>query len=87
MVSRVGTIFSQSRGMMLRGDSNADLGQGEVYIMSLYEIGRVCVKTVGREAGSHCVIVEVKDEGYVVVTGPKHLTGVRRRSCNTGRSD
>jgi large subunit ribosomal protein L14e len=51
--------------------------------MSLYEVGRVCVKTVGREAGSHCVVIEVRDESYVVVTGPKHLSGVRRRSCNT----
>jgi large subunit ribosomal protein L14e len=51
--------------------------------MSLYEPGRVCVKTVGREAGSYCVVVEVKDESYVVVTGPKHLSGVRRRNCNT----
>jgi len=51
--------------------------------MSLYEPGRVCVKIVGREAGSYCVVVEVKDESYVVVTGPKHLSGVRRRNCNT----
>ncbi|MHA2150335.1 MAG: 50S ribosomal protein L14e [Candidatus Thorarchaeota archaeon] len=51
--------------------------------MGLYETGRVCVKTVGREAGSFCVVIEVKDESYVVVTGPKHLSGVRRRSCNT----
>lgn len=51
--------------------------------MGLYETGRVCVKTVGREAGSLCVVIEVKDESFVVVTGPKHLSGVRRRSCNT----
>ncbi|MFW9927401.1 MAG: 50S ribosomal protein L14e [Candidatus Thorarchaeota archaeon] len=50
--------------------------------MGLYETGRVCVKTMGREAGSLCVIVEKKDESYVVVTGPKHLSGVKRRSCN-----
>ena len=50
--------------------------------MGLYETGRVCVKTVGREAGSLCVIVATKDDSYVVVTGPKHLSGVRRRSCN-----
>ena len=50
--------------------------------MSLYETGRVCVKTMGREAGSLCVVIEKKDESYVVVTGPKHLSGVRRRSCN-----
>jgi large subunit ribosomal protein L14e len=51
--------------------------------MSLYEPGRVCVKTMGREAGSYCIIVEVKDESYVVITGPKHLSGIRRRNCNT----
>ncbi|MFW9975209.1 MAG: 50S ribosomal protein L14e [Candidatus Thorarchaeota archaeon] len=51
--------------------------------MGLYETGRVCVKTMGREAGSLCVIVEIKDDSYVVVTGPKNLSGVRRRSCNT----
>ena len=50
--------------------------------MSLYETGRVCVKTMGREAGSLCVVIEKKDETYVVVTGPKHLSGIRRRSCN-----
>ncbi|MFW9788974.1 MAG: 50S ribosomal protein L14e [Candidatus Thorarchaeota archaeon] len=51
--------------------------------MGLYETGRVCVKTMGREAGSLCVVVEVKNDSYVIVTGPKHLSGVRRRSCNT----
>ncbi len=51
--------------------------------MSLYETGRVCVKTMGREAGSLCVVIEVKDESVVLVTGPKHLSGVRRRNCNT----
>ncbi|MFW9794537.1 MAG: 50S ribosomal protein L14e [Candidatus Thorarchaeota archaeon] len=50
--------------------------------MSLYETGRVCVKTMGRETGSLCVVVDKKDESYVVVTGPKHLSGVRRRNCN-----
>ncbi len=50
--------------------------------MALYEIGRVCVKTMGREAGSYCVIVESTDDGFVVVTGPKHISGVRRRPCN-----
>ena len=37
---------------------------------------------MGREAGSLCVVIEKKDESYVVVTGPKHLSGVKRRSCN-----
>ncbi|MDH4213160.1 MAG: 50S ribosomal protein L14e [Candidatus Odinarchaeota archaeon] len=51
--------------------------------MNLYDIGRICVKVVGRETGSHCVIVEIKDDSYVVITGPKNLSGVRRRNCNT----
>ena len=49
---------------------------------TLYETGRICVKTMGREAGSYCVIVESKDDNMVLITGPKHLNGVRRRSCN-----
>ncbi|MBD3404905.1 MAG: 50S ribosomal protein L14e [Candidatus Lokiarchaeota archaeon] len=52
--------------------------------MNLYDIGRVCVKTMGREAGSYCVIVDLveDDGGFVMVTGPKHITSVRRRKCN-----
>lgn len=50
--------------------------------MTLYEVGRICVKTMGRETGSYCIIVEAKDDKTVVVTGPKHISGVRRRSCN-----
>ncbi len=50
--------------------------------MTLFETGRVCVKTMGREAGRYCVVVEQMNGKYVVVTGPKYLSGVRRRSCN-----
>lgn len=46
------------------------------------EIGRICVKTRGREAGGKCVIVDIIDENYVLVTGPKSLTGVKRRRVN-----
>ncbi len=49
---------------------------------TLYETGRICVKTMGREAGSYCIIVESKDENMVLITGPKHISGVRRRVCN-----
>jgi large subunit ribosomal protein L14e len=51
--------------------------------MTLYEVGRICVKTMGREAGSYCVIVEAKNAKTVLITGPKSINGVRRRSCNT----
>ena len=50
--------------------------------MTIYETGRICVKTMGREAGSYCVIVEAKEDKTVLITGPKHINGVRRRSCN-----
>ncbi len=51
--------------------------------MTLYEVGRICVKTMGREAGSYCVIVEAQDAKTVLITGPKNISGVRRRLCNT----
>ncbi len=50
--------------------------------MTLYKVGRVCVKTVGRETGSYCVIVDEMEGRFVVVTGPKHISNVRRRKCN-----
>jgi LSU ribosomal protein L14E len=48
----------------------------------LVTLGRVCVKIRGRDAGRKCVIVNIIDKNYVVVTGPKSLTGVRRRKVN-----
>jgi large subunit ribosomal protein L14e len=48
----------------------------------IFEKGRVCVKVAGREAGKFCVVVEEGEE-FVTVTGPKKLTGVKRRKCNT----
>lgn len=50
--------------------------------MSVMDVGRVCVKLTGREAGGRCVIVDVIDRNYVMVTGPEALTGVRRRRVN-----
>lgn len=50
--------------------------------MKVLEIGRICTKTRGREAGRKCVIVDIVDENSVLVTGPKSLTGVRRRRVN-----
>ena len=42
------------------------------------EVGRVCVKLAGHEAGKRCAIVEVLNDTDVVVSGP----GVKRRRCN-----
>jgi len=46
------------------------------------EVGRICVKLCGREAGKKCVIVDVIDKNFVLVTGPKNVTGVKRRRAN-----
>ena len=52
--------------------------------MPAMEVGRICVKLVGREAGRKCVIVDLADKSFVVVTGPKSVTGVKRRRVNIG---
>ena len=48
----------------------------------MFDVGRVCLKVAGREAGKYCVIVNRIDENFVTVTGPKELTEVKRRRCN-----
>lgn len=49
----------------------------------MYETGRICLKTAGREAGRFCVVVgKDKEKGFVIVTGPRIVTKVRRRKCN-----
>ncbi len=42
------------------------------------EIGRIYVKTAGREAGARCVVVDDLDKNFVVVASPL----VKRRRCN-----
>ncbi len=51
--------------------------------MPAIEIGRICLKVSGREAGKKCVVVDVMDKSFVLITGPKKVTGVRRRRANT----
>jgi|SRR5208337_2990244 large subunit ribosomal protein L14e len=50
--------------------------------MPSMEVGRICVKLVGRETGRKCVVVDVVDKNFVLITGPKSVTGVRRRRTN-----
>jgi large subunit ribosomal protein L14e len=50
--------------------------------MPTIEVGRVCVKLNGRETGLKCVIVDVIDKNFVLVTGPQKLSRVRRRRTN-----
>ena len=50
--------------------------------MPAIEVGRICVKQTGREAGRKCVIIDVMDKSFVLITGPKKVTGVKRRRVN-----
>ena len=50
--------------------------------MPAIEIGRISVKIAGREAGKRCVIVDVVDKNFVLVTGPQKVSGVKRRRVN-----
>lgn len=50
--------------------------------MPAIEVGRVCVKITGREAGKKCVIVDLIDKNFALVSGPKEITGVKRRRTN-----
>ncbi len=43
----------------------------------MIEIGRICVKLAGRDAGREAVIVDILDNKYVLIDG-----NVRRRKCN-----
>jgi len=45
-------------------------------------VGRICVKTAGREAGRYACVLKKMDANFVLVTGPRVLTGVKRRRCN-----
>lgn len=46
------------------------------------DVGRICMKIAGREASRYCVIVEKVKDNFVLITGPKSITGVKRRKCN-----
>jgi large subunit ribosomal protein L14e len=51
-------------------------------MMPAIEVGRICAKLTGREAGKKCVIVDVMDKSFVLISGPKKVTGVKRRRVN-----
>ncbi len=50
--------------------------------MPAIEVGRICVKQSGRENGKKCVVIDVMDKSFVLVTGPKKITGIKRRRVN-----
>jgi large subunit ribosomal protein L14e len=50
--------------------------------MPAIDVGRICVKLSGREAGRKCIVVDMVDKNFVLITGPKQITGVKRRRVN-----
>ena len=50
--------------------------------MPAIEVGRICLKQAGRENGKKCVVIDVMDKSFVLVTGPKKITGIKRRRVN-----
>ncbi|MCA9460009.1 MAG: 50S ribosomal protein L14e [Nanoarchaeota archaeon] len=40
-------------------------------------VGRICIKTAGRDAMTHCVVIEEVDETYVIIDG-----NTRRKKVN-----
>ena len=45
--------------------------------MSIFSVGRVCVKIAGRDAGRKCVVIQPIDDHYVVIDG-----NTRRKKVN-----
>lgn len=43
----------------------------------MFEIGRVCIKIAGRDAGNYCIVVDKIDDNNVLIDG-----NVRRKKCN-----
>jgi large subunit ribosomal protein L14e len=41
------------------------------------EIGRLCIKLAGRDAGKECLIIDIVDNNFVLVDG-----NTRRKKCN-----
>lgn len=46
--------------------------------MPAIEVGRICIKLAGREAGEKCVIIEVIDDKFVEIVG----INMKNRRCN-----
>ena len=43
----------------------------------MLEVGRVCIKMLGRDAGKECVIIKILDDKYVLIDG-----NTRRKKVN-----
>ncbi|MEM3126889.1 MAG: 50S ribosomal protein L14e [Candidatus Woesearchaeota archaeon] len=43
----------------------------------MFEVGRVCIKLAGRDAGKRCIILDILDKNMALIDGE-----TRRRKCN-----
>ncbi len=43
----------------------------------MFEVGRLCLKIAGRDAGKKCVVVDILEKNFVLIDGE-----TRRRKCN-----
>ncbi|WP_455276509.1 50S ribosomal protein L14e [[Eubacterium] cellulosolvens] len=50
--------------------------------MKSIEVGMICIKTIGREENQKCIIVDIIDKNFALITGPKEINGVKRRRAN-----
>jgi len=50
--------------------------------MSVVDIGTICVKKRGREKGRKCVVIDIIDKNFALISGPQNISGVRRRRVN-----
>jgi len=50
--------------------------------LAAMEVGRICIKIVGREAGKKCIIVDIIDKNFVLITGPRAVSDIKRRRTN-----
>lgn len=48
----------------------------------MFNVGTVCVKIAGRDAGKQCVVIEEPKDGFVMIEGE-----TRRRKCNIRHLD
>jgi len=48
--------------------------------MAAIEVGRICVKTKGRDSGEKVVVTKVLDDNYVMISSPARKKGDRKCS-------
>lgn len=41
--------------------------------------GDICIKTSGKETGKKCIVLDIIDKNFALITGPEEMTGIKRR--------